>query len=278
MPVRNVRVEDRGGNVYRIIATPIPGATGRARITVTISNGYSTTTRILDVEVLSPPSAPITIPFLISPPNGSTGLAPSGIRFVWSRVPGALLYHVQVANDSLFDLVYLSNDALTDTTWLVTDFGVERQYFWRVRARFGLNFGGWSEVWTFRTGRARQPGFAALSGQSSPSAESSAVNPFANPFALAESAAPRIISRLRAGAPNPFSETTTIEYELDEQTPVRLEITDALGAKVAELVNATQASGTYRLEFHARNLPAGVYWCVLSTPNAALRQKMAIVK
>lgn len=277
VPVGNVRVEDRGGNVYRIVATPVPGVTGRARITVTISNGFSTTTRTLDVEVVAPPSAPITIPFLISPPNGSTGLAPSGIRFVWSRVPGALLYHVQVANDSLFDLVYLNNEALTDTTWFVTDFSVERQYFWRVRARFGLNFGGWSEVWTFRTGRARQPGLTSFSGQSAPpdaSAES-----FGTSFSsVAESAAPRIIARLRAGAPNPFAETTTIEYELDEQTPVRLEITDALGKKVAELVNATQAPGTYQMEFHARNLPAGVYWCVLSTPNAALRQKMAIVK
>lgn len=265
VPVGNVRIEDLGSSQYRIIATPLAGRTGRARITVTISNGFSSIVRVLDVEVIAPIVIP-TIPFLIAPPNGSTGLQPNSIRFLWSSVPGAFLYQVQVANDSLFDLVYLNNDQLTDTTWLVTDFGVNRQYFWRARARFGLTNGAWSETWTFTTGRVRQGGFLT-SGE----------NLFAR-NAGANTSANVSTTRLLANVPNPFTEATRIEYELMEETPVRLEITDALGKTVAELVSAVQSKGAYSLEFQAKNLASGVYWCVLHTPREVFRQKMVVQK
>ncbi|MBL7993619.1 MAG: T9SS type A sorting domain-containing protein [Candidatus Kapabacteria bacterium] len=264
VPVGNVRIEDIGNSQYRIIATPLAGRTGRARITVTISNGYSSVVRVLDVEVIAPLVIP-TIPFLIAPPNGSTGLQPNSIRFLWSSVPGAFLYQVQVANDSLFDLIYLNNDQLTDTTWLVTDFGVNRQYFWRVRARFGLTNGGWSETWTFTTGRVRQGGLLT-SGESLLTRNAS------------NSSGGISTTRLLANIPNPFSEGTRIEYELTEETPVRLEITDALGKTVAELVSAVQSKGAYSLEFQAKNLASGVYWCVLHTPREVFRQKMVVQK
>lgn len=263
VPVGNVRIEDLGSSQYRIIATPLAGRTGRARITVTISNGFSSIVRVLDVEVIAP-IVISTIPFLIAPPNGSTGLQPNSIRFLWSSVPGAFLYQVQVANDSLFDLVYLNNDQLTDTTWLVTDFGVNRQYFWRVRARFGLNNGAWSETWTFTTGRVRQGGFLT-SGESLLTGNASA-NTSANVST----------TRLLANIPNPFADATRIEYELMEETPVRLEITDALGKTVAELVGAVQSKGAYSLDFQAKNLASGVYWCVLHTPREVFRQKMVL--
>jgi hypothetical protein len=185
---------------------------------------------------------------------------------VWSSVPGAFLYQVQVANDSLFDLIYLNNEQLTDTTWLVTDFGVNRQYFWRVRARFGLNNGGWSEIWTFTTGRVRQGGFAAP-------AESASLL-----LTRQEKASGVGLTRLVATIPNPFSESTRIEYELAEEMPVRMEITDALGRSIAELMNAPQPKGVHTLDFQAKNLASGVYWCVLYTPREVIRQKMVVQK
>ncbi|MCU0425308.1 MAG: T9SS type A sorting domain-containing protein [Candidatus Kapabacteria bacterium] len=274
VPVGNVRVVDLGGNQYRIIATPVDGRTGRARITVTISNGFSSIVRFLDIDVIAPPPPPAipTIPFLIAPSNLTTGLSPFGNRFVWSRVPGAFLYQVQIANDSLFDLIYLNNDQLTDTTWFVTDFGVNRQYFWRVRARFGLMNGGWSEIWTFTTGRARPGGSTMTNAEASnnavlqtSSAQQNSVETFGQ-------------TRLLANVPNPFSDVTRIEYELGVEMPVRIEITDALGKPITELVSGTKAKGAYSLEFQAKNLASGVYWCVLYTPREVFRQKMVVRK
>lgn len=272
VPVGNVRVEDLGGNRYRIFATPIEGRTGRARITVTITNGFASTVRVLDVEVVEPPMPPVvvipTIPFLISPPNGTTGLQPNRIQFVWSRVPGAFLYQVQIANDSLFDLIYLNNEQITDTTWLVTDFSVERQYFWRARARFGLSNGGWSETWTFRTGRVRLGGGFFTNSEQSQSG--------LNLLARQETPTTTGLARLLPNVPNPFSDATRIEYELAEETPVRLEITDALGRQIAELTNGVQSKGAHSLEFQAKSLASGVYWCVLHTPREVFRQKMVV--
>jgi hypothetical protein len=83
-------------------------------------------------------------------------------------------------------------------------------------------------------------------------------------------------ARLIANVPNPFSETTRIEYELGEEMDVRLEITDVLGKRVAELVNTRQRAGTYALEWNAKSLPSGVYICTLHTPKQALRRQMMI--
>ncbi|MDW8219119.1 MAG: hypothetical protein RML40_01170 [Bacteroidota bacterium] len=267
VPIENVRIEDLGNNRYRIIATPVQGQSGRARITVTISNGYSSVVRVIDIEVAAPMiTPPSTVPILIAPSNNSTGLSPISNRFVWSRVPGALLYQIQIANDSLFTLLYLNNDQLTDTTWLVTEFGVNRQYFWRVRARFGLRNGDWSPVWTFTTGRARQGGL--LTQLATPT----------SPDMYTHHTAPEHggITRLCATVPNPFSGTTRIEYELADEMPILLQITDALGTIVSELVHGTQQRGAHILEFSAHHLPSGIYWCTLYTPYAVYRQKMLL--
>jgi hypothetical protein len=57
--------------------------------------------------------------------------------------------------------------------------------------------------------------------------------------------------------PNPFNPSTTIEYNLPEQSAVHLEIYDALGQRVRTLVNAVQAANTYATEWNGLN-DAGV--------------------
>jgi hypothetical protein len=59
--------------------------------------------------------------------------------------------------------------------------------------------------------------------------------------------------------PNPFTETTTIHYELADPTPVRLAVYDVLGREVARLVDEAQEAGFYDVTFDGRNLPVGVY-------------------
>lgn len=283
VPVDSVRFI-RDGNTVRVIINPAQDQTGRARITVTVSNGFSSSVISFDVDVKPNPPIP-RIPFLIAPPNNTTGLSINQNQFRWSSVPGAVLYHVQISNDSLFQLIYLNNPELTDTSWVITTFNIERQYFWRARALFGLTPGDWSEVWTFRTGRVRQGGGFAKS-ENGADASSSQVFAGQQPahseqrvVRMIGSDAAQILSsgaRLIANIPNPFNETTRIEYELGEDLDVRLEITDVLGKQVAELVRSRQRAGLYALDWNAQSLPSGVYVCRLHTPKQSLSRQMLI--
>ncbi len=286
VPVDSVQVI-RDGNTVRVIINPAQDQTGRARITVTVSNGFASSVISFDVDVKPNPPVP-RIPFLIAPPNNTTGLPINQNQFRWSSVPGAVLYHVQIANDSLFQLIYLNNPELTDTSWIITTFNIERQYFWRARALFGLTPGDWSEVWTFRTGRVRQGGgiFAnSVNGAESSNEAVFAGQPLAssqqNVVRMIGSDAAQILSsgaRLIANIPNPFNQTTRIEYELGEDLEVRLEITDVLGKQVAELVRTRQRAGLYSLDWNAQGLPSGVYLCRLHTPKQILSRQMLIQK
>jgi hypothetical protein len=62
--------------------------------------------------------------------------------------------------------------------------------------------------------------------------------------------------------PNPYSGSTQIGYSLNEQSVINIEIYNAIGEKVATLINSNQAAGEYKYDFSAREkgLNAGVYY------------------
>lgn len=64
---------------------------------------------------------------------------------------------------------------------------------------------------------------------------------------------------LHANYPDPFVSTTTLGYTLAESVPVRLEVFDVLGRRIALLVDEEQAEGTYTLTFDGSRLASGVY-------------------
>jgi len=61
------------------------------------------------------------------------------------------------------------------------------------------------------------------------------------------------------GYPNPFSEGTTITYNLPENGTVKMTVYNTIGEKVSELVNEAQVSGKHSVTFSQKNLPAGMY-------------------
>jgi N-acetylneuraminic acid mutarotase len=65
--------------------------------------------------------------------------------------------------------------------------------------------------------------------------------------------------------PNPFSQATTIEYELEHDATVTLTIYNHLGQEVVVLVNKTEPAGTHQVQWDAENLPAGIYFYRIST-------------
>ncbi|MFQ3608960.1 MAG: T9SS type A sorting domain-containing protein, partial [Chloroherpetonaceae bacterium] len=80
--------------------------------------------------------------------------------------------------------------------------------------------------------------------------------------------------------PNPFNPTTIIQYQLPENSPVKLELYDVTGRKVATLINAWQTAGYYSFSLNgsAYNLSSGMYFYRLNAGNFVQTKKMMLVK
>lgn len=92
----------------------------------------------------------LTKPTLITPPNNSKNF-PTSFLLGWSSVNGATLYHIQISEDSLFNVLQL-NDSTVNTNQRIS--GIlknNKKYFWRVRAKNDNLISDWSEIWNFTT-------------------------------------------------------------------------------------------------------------------------------
>jgi hypothetical protein len=70
--------------------------------------------------------------------------------------------------------------------------------------------------------------------------------------------------------PNPFSNFTTLEYELEHITKVNLLIYNHLGQRVAVLVDGEQVAGRHQVRWNATALPAGIYFYRLTADDYRL--------
>lgn len=71
--------------------------------------------------------------------------------------------------------------------------------------------------------------------------------------------------KLYQNFPNPFSEYTWIEYDLDEDTNVSLEVYNSMGSKVETIVNSKMNAGRHRLLWTPVNYNPGTYFITLTT-------------
>ncbi|MCK5838652.1 MAG: T9SS type A sorting domain-containing protein, partial [Bacteroidales bacterium] len=60
--------------------------------------------------------------------------------------------------------------------------------------------------------------------------------------------------------PNPVNHTTTINYFIQKNRMVKINIIDALGTKVATLVDEEQSPGNYTVKFDATAFSGGIYF------------------
>lgn len=63
--------------------------------------------------------------------------------------------------------------------------------------------------------------------------------------------------------PNPFNGHTKIKYCLPVKAKVKLNIYNAAGDMVKELVNDTQEAGTYEIKLNSRDFSEGLYYYVI---------------
>ncbi len=78
--------------------------------------------------------------------------------------------------------------------------------------------------------------------------------------------------------PNPFNPSTTIKFALPINSRVKLNVYNALGEKVAEVLNAEMDAGFHKVNFDASHISSGVYFYSLETPKFYEVKKMILLR
>ena len=84
--------------------------------------------------------------------------------------------------------------------------------------------------------------------------------------------------KLLDNRPNPFRGTTLISYSLPASGYATLEVFDITGRLVETLVNEKQEPRTYRVNFHAKDRPDGIYFYKLHAGDFSQTRKMVLLR
>jgi len=80
-------------------------------------------------------------------------------------------------------------------------------------------------------------------------------------------------------APNPFNQSTNIEFQLPQSEYVKLEVYNYLGAKITTLFEGmAEEQKRYTISFRTETLPSGIYFYSIQTSNEKIIQKMLLIK
>ncbi|MBC8374551.1 MAG: T9SS type A sorting domain-containing protein [FCB group bacterium] len=83
---------------------------------------------------------------------------------------------------------------------------------------------------------------------------------------------------LQGNYPNPFNPSTTIDFSLNRQAQVELQIVDLKGKTLATLISGSQSAGQYSIQFNAENYASGVYLYRLAVDNSVQTRKLTLLK
>lgn len=83
---------------------------------------------------------------------------------------------------------------------------------------------------------------------------------------------------LEQNYPNPFNPTTTIKFNIPSDQNVKIDIYNAIGQLVKELINQYFTSGSYSISFNAADLPSGIYIYRLEAGSFTDSKKMILMK
>lgn len=87
-----------------------------------------------------------------------------------------------------------------------------------------------------------------------------------------------INTEMLSNYPNPFSDITTIEYTLTQNSAIELSVFDLLGNKIAVIENGNKSSGNYKMNFDGTSISSGIYLLQLKLENKVITKKLVIAK
>ncbi|HET6567633.1 MAG TPA: S8/S53 family peptidase [Rhodothermales bacterium] len=83
---------------------------------------------------------------------------------------------------------------------------------------------------------------------------------------------------LHGNAPNPFSRSTEIRFDLPEATHVKLSVYNMLGQEVARPVDGEMTAGFHSVSIDANSLPSGVYLYRITAGTFTETKRMVVAK
>jgi hypothetical protein len=94
---------------------------------------------------------------------------------------------------------------------------------------------------------------------------------------------PALPLTLHQNHPNPFNPSTTIGYYLPEKCPVKLEVYDISGRRIAGLIDKELGKGSYTVEWNGRDgrgnpVASGIYFYRLIAGKQTISKKMLLLK
>ncbi|MEP7080495.1 MAG: T9SS type A sorting domain-containing protein, partial [Ginsengibacter sp.] len=75
-------------------------------------------------------------------------------------------------------------------------------------------------------------------------------------------------------APNPFKDYTIIRYEIDEKVPVKIQVFNLSGSRVAVLTDEIKDQGSYEIRFNTSQLTPGNYYLKFTAGDKTEVKKM----
>ena len=78
--------------------------------------------------------------------------------------------------------------------------------------------------------------------------------------------------------PNPFNPSTNIQFSIPKTSTVSLTIFNAIGQKVATLVDSQLSPGTYTMTWDASRVSSGVYFYQLNSNGNVQTKQMLLIK
>jgi hypothetical protein len=91
------------------------------------------------------------------------------------------------------------------------------------------------------------------------------------------------VTELKAIAPNPFRQLTTISFDLAASGPVELSVYSVDGRRVRDLLHADRDAGQYQAAWDGRDdggrpVAAGIYYARLSTAQGRFTRAIVFIK
>jgi PKD repeat protein len=78
--------------------------------------------------------------------------------------------------------------------------------------------------------------------------------------------------------PNPFNESTTINYSISSDAMIEIYVTDLLGKRVVSVENTKKSAGNYTTVLHSDNLSGGMYLLQMKADNKLSTKKIIVSK
>ena len=195
-------------------------------------------------------SGSVNIPILYEPINQQEVITKDTIILRWTGKGMYNSFNIQISTDSTFSTI-LQESSSNLSDFEAINLASNTKYYWRVNSVLGAQTSQWSDVWNFDIVD-----------------DNTIVAEYENKG-----------YNLSTNYPNPFNQSTTISYSIQQPFYVTLNVYDYLGKKLRTLVSENQQTGIHSINFDAQDLPQGIYFYSLKLGNHFVEtKKMVLMK